>query len=356
MRYVFMLFIAFAMAIISSLLTAFGMSDLFSGVGKLILTMFVVIDLGRFLLFNFLVDEWNNLRKVKYCIVVILCLLFVYSGIGIFSKMSSLVSTQVEEAMINITSMSKATQNASIKRERSEDLAKIAQEEYKNALSWNETDYQNCIKRAKGNANSENNCNNTKRRLDKNALTVLQTALKEADDNLSGIEETMLQESKNKSHVSTVLMTVCKMSQKTCNNYDDLQFALAVIIFLVIVGTDYLQIAIVLAVNTRKNKRIEKKKENENVTKPQEIRDFNVSYEQKPLYFKYEPQPIELKLPELVVKEEKIEKKIEQPKPVEIQKEIKPEPKPEVKIEPKQQPKPEPKKVDPTPHRKFTFR
>ena len=42
-----MLFIAFSMAIISSLLTAFGMADLFAGVGKLILTMFVVIDLGR---------------------------------------------------------------------------------------------------------------------------------------------------------------------------------------------------------------------------------------------------------------------------------------------------------------------
>ena len=65
MKYGFMLFIAFTMAIISSLLTAFGMADLFSGVGKLILTMFIIIDLGRFLLFNFLVDEWNNLRKVK---------------------------------------------------------------------------------------------------------------------------------------------------------------------------------------------------------------------------------------------------------------------------------------------------
>ena len=102
MKYWFMLFIAFSMAITSSLLTAFGMSDLFAGVGKLILTMFVVIDLGRFLLFNFLVDEWNNLRKVKHFIVAILCLLFVYSGIGIFSKMSSLVSSEVKEAMIKL--------------------------------------------------------------------------------------------------------------------------------------------------------------------------------------------------------------------------------------------------------------
>lgn len=301
MKYWFMLFIAFTMAIISSLLTAFGMSDLFSGVGSLILTMFVVIDLGRFLLFNFLVDEWYNLRKVKYFIVCILCCLFMYSGIGIFSKMSSLVSTQVEEAMVNITSMNKATQNANIKHERSEDLAKIAQDEYKNVLSWNEMDYQNCIKRARGNANSENNCNNTKRRLDKTALTNLQNALKEADENLSGIEEIVLQESKNKSHVSSVLLTVCKLSQKKCDNYDDLQFALAVIIFLVIVGTDYLQIAIVLAVNTRKNKVIKDDKKEVIEEKNVKKQDFTVSYTQ-PATFQIVPQ--EMKITTSTVKEE----------------------------------------------------
>lgn len=313
MKYLFMLFIAFGMAIISSLLTAFGMSDLFSGVGSLILIMFVVIDLGRFLLFNFLVDEWNNLRKVKYFIVCILCCLFMYSGIGIFSKMSSLVSTQVEEAMINITSMNKATQNATIKHERSEDLAKIAQEEYKNALSWNEMDYKNCIKRAKGNANSENNCNNTKRRLDKTALSNLQTALKEADENLSVIEEIILQESKNKSHVSSVLLTVCKISQKKCDNYDDLQFALSIIIFLVIIGTDYLQIAIVLAVNTRKNKKVEKKKE-----------DIKLSYNTQPIVFQSQQQPVAINLQQKEQEVKKETKKIDEIPP-------KPEPKKEIK-------------------------
>ena len=325
MKYWFMLFIAFAMAIISSLLTAFGMSDLFSGVGSLILTMFVVIDLGRFLLFNFLVDEWYNLRKVKYFIVCILCCLFMYSGIGIFSKMSSLVSTQVEEAMVNITSMNKATQNANIKHERSEDLAKIAQDEYKNVLSWNEMDYQNCIKRARGNANSENNCNNTKRRLDKTALTNLQNALKEADENLSGIEEIVLQESKNKSHVSSVLLTVCKLSQKKCDNYDDLQFALAVIIFLVIVGTDYLQIAIVLAVNTRKNKVVKDDKKEVIEEKSVKKQDFSVSYTQ-PTSFQIVPQEIKISNP--IIKEEtkNVDEKPQEVKKVVDKKVVKKEP------------------------------
>ena len=328
MKYWFMLFIAFSMAIISSLLTAFGMSDLFSGVGSLILMMFVVIDLGRFLLFNFLVDEWNNLRKVKYFIVCILCCLFIYSGIGIFSKMSSLVSSQVEEAMINITSMNKATQNANIKRERSEDLAKIAQDEYKNSLSWNETDYQNCIKRARGNVNSENNCNNTKRRLDKTALSNLQAALKEADTNLSGIEEITLQESKNKSHVSSVLLTICKISQKKCDNYDDLQFALSIIIFLVIIGTDYLQIAIVLAVNTRKNKKITEKNEEKQEFKPinkERSEDIKINQENKVI------------IPSETPKIDKIEQKVE-PKPVQKEEKI------------------EPKKPLKTHSAKFTFR
>lgn len=339
MKYGFMLFIAFGMAIISSLLTAFGMSDLFSGVGKLILTMFVIIDLGRFILFNFLVDEWNNLRKVKYFIVCILCCLFIYSGIGIFSKMSSLVSSQVEEAMINITSMNKATQNANIKRNRSEDLAKIAQDEYENALSWNEIDYKNCLRRAGSNANAENNCNNTKRRLDKNALTALQTALKEADDNLSGIEEITLQESKNKSQVSSVLLTVCKVSQKKCDNYDDLQFALSIIIFLVIIGTDYLQIAIVLAVNTRKNKKIKEKEIEKKVIDKelsQEKQDVKIDYSIQPMNFQTPVQAVSIKLPE----SNKETKKVDENKPITIEK--------EEKIEPK--------KNNSVRHRKFSFR
>ena len=230
--------------------------------------------------------------------------------------------------MINITSMNKATQNASIKRERSEDLAKIAQDEYKNSLSWNETDYQNCIKRAKGNANSENNCNNTKRRLDKIALSNLQAALKEADTNLSGIEEITLQESKNKSHVSSVLLTICKISQKKCDNYDDLQFALSIIIFLVIIGTDYLQIAIVLAVNTRKNKKITEKNEEKQEFKPinkERSEDIKINQENKVI------------IPSETPKIDKIEQKVE-PKPVQKEEKI------------------EPKKPLKTHSAKFTFR
>lgn len=309
MKYGFMLFIAFSMAIISSLLTAFGMADLFSGVGQLILAMFVIIDLGRFLLFNFLVDEWNNLRKVKYLIVCILCLLFVYSGIGVFSKMSSLISSEVKEAMVNITSINRAAQNADIKRTRSEDLAKIAQDEYQNAIDWNKLDYENCLKRAKGNVNAENNCNNTKRRLDKTALTTLQTSIKEADENLSGVEEVTLQESKNKSQISHVLMTICKVSQKKCDNYDDLQFALAVIIFLVIIGTDYLQIAIVLAVNTRKNKRVKKEVVEKKIEEKQE---FSVSYV-NPTPCEYKPQMVSVNIeestPKIEIPSEKTDKK-----------------------------------------------
>lgn len=259
MKYTFMLLIAFSMAIISSLLTAFGMTELFSSQGELILVMFVLIDLGRFLLFNFVVDEWHNLRKVKYFIVFILGLLFLYSGVGIFSKLDSLLSGETRKAMINIASLMKAEDNANIKQNRSEDLASIARKEYDDTMEWNKLDYDNCIKRANKNPYQENNCNNTKRRLDKAASASLQDALAKADEALSGSEEVVLNNSLNKSEVSSILLTICKLSQKECKNYDDLQLALSILIFLVIIGTDYLQIAIVLAVNTRKNKlKIEK--------------------------------------------------------------------------------------------------
>lgn len=254
MKYAFMLFIAFSMAIISSILTALGMAELFSAAGGLVLAIFILIDLGRFVLFNFVVDEWLNLRKVKYFIVFILALLFVYSGIGIFAKLDSLMSVETKEAIVKIASLSKAEDNANIKQNRSEDLATIARKEYEEAMSWNKLDYENCIKRANKDASRENNCNNTKRRLDKQASAALQESLAKADSVLSVSQEAIQVASENKSEISSVLLTICKVGQLECKSYDDFQLAISILIFLVIIGTDYLQIAIVLAVNTRKNK------------------------------------------------------------------------------------------------------
>jgi hypothetical protein len=255
MKYAFMLFIAFGMAIISSLLTALGMAELFSAAGGLVLAIFILIDLGRFMLFNFVVDEWINLRKVKYFIVFILALLFVYSGIGIFAKLDSLMSIETKEAIVKMASLSKAEDNANIKQNRSEDLASIARKEYEEAMNWNKLDYNNCIKRANKDATRENNCNNTKRRLDKQASVALQESLNKADSVLSVSQEAIQEASENKSEISSVLLTICKVGQLECKSYDDFQLAISILIFLVIIGTDYLQIAIVLAVNTRKNKK-----------------------------------------------------------------------------------------------------
>lgn len=254
MKYAFMITIAFCLAIISSIMTALGMTELFAAAGTFILVLFVLIDLGRFLLFNFVVDEWHNLRKVKYLIVVILTLLFAYSAVGIFAKLDSLVSTETKSAMINAAAYNKAVENAEVTQNRSEDLAVIAQKEYKNALEWNALDYNNCISRAAGDINKENKCNNTKRRLDKTALANLQTALKSADSNLKTTEETTKINSQNQSEIASILTTICKLTQKDCTTYDSLQNSISILIFLVIIGTDYLQIAIILAVNTRKNK------------------------------------------------------------------------------------------------------
>lgn len=257
MKYIFMLGVAFCLAIISSIMTALGMTELFATAGIFILILFIIIDLGRFLLFNFVVDEWNNLRKVKYLITLILALLFVYSAVGIFAKLDSLISIETKNAMINAASYNKAALNAEIKQSRSEDLAKIAQNEYQNSIDWNKTDYENCLKRAKQSKNisiAENKCNNTKRRLDKAALTKLEESLKTADTTLSITEKTTKLNSKNQSEIASVLTTICKITQKDCTTYDSLQNSITILIFLVIIGTDYLQIAIILAVNTRKNK------------------------------------------------------------------------------------------------------
>lgn len=261
MKYLFMLFIAFIMAIFSSALTAFGMAELFTGIGTFILVLFFVIDLGRFILFNFTVDEWNNLRKIKYFIVFILTLLFMYSAVGVFSKLSSLVSEETKQAMLNTVQYNKAVENAQIKQNRTEDLALIAKKEYEEALKWNKNDLKNCIRRANGSAVAENRCNNTKRALDIKASNTLKEMLSKADISLDSIQETTEIKIQNQGKVANVITTVCKLTQKTCNDYDHLQNALTIVIILVIIGTDYLQIAIILAVNTRKNKIIQKRKE-----------------------------------------------------------------------------------------------
>lgn len=295
-----MLVIAFIMAIFSSLLTSFGLAELFGAAGMFIIVLFGTIDLGRFLLFNFVIDEWHNLRKVKYFIVLILISLFIYSGIGVFSKLSSLVTQETKEAMVNMVSYNTALENAQTKQQRSEDFVKVAENEYKEALAWNRDDHNNCLKRARGDANAENRCNNTKRALDKKALAAYKETLDQADTKLDTIEETTTEKTKNESEIANVILTTCKLTQKSCNTYNNLQNALNILIFLVIIGTDYLQIAIVLAVNTRKNKKI--KKEKSLVEYTEQLKEI------KPIIKEITPEPIQEKITQIqpiVVEKEK---------------------------------------------------
>ena len=257
MKYKLMLITAFVLAALSSILTAWGLMELFALASTFILILFITIDLGRFLLFNFLVDEWQNLRKIKYFIAFILSLLFLYSGVGIYSKLDSLVSGETKKAMVEAASVNQANENTVLLNTRTTNLADLAEKDYNEAISWNKLDHQNCLARAKSAKNvldAENRCNNTKRRLDKNALKALNEAMSKVETTSKAIEDSLLIQSENKSEIAATLQTICKLSGKKCNNYDDLQFALSFIIFLVIIGTDYIQICIVLAINTRKNK------------------------------------------------------------------------------------------------------
>lgn len=260
MKYIFMIIVAGILALFSSGMTALGMANLFAASGMFILALFIVIDLGRFILFNFVVDEWKNLRKIKYPIAIILSLLFIYSAVGIYAKLDSLVSPATREAMTNAAYYNKSEQNASVNENRAEDSLQIAKQEYQATIEWNRKDHENCLLRAqKANdvAEAENKCNNTKRRLDQKASADLKAAQKESKQALTDTEQTIQQNSKNKTEIAAILTTICKFSGKQCTTYDDLQFALTVVIILVIIGTDYLQIAIILAVNTRKNKKLE---------------------------------------------------------------------------------------------------
>lgn len=260
MKYAFMIIVAGILALFSSAMTALGMTNLFAASGMFILILFVVIDLGRFILFNFVVDEWKNLRKIKYIITIILALLFMYSAVGIYAKLDNLVSPATKQAMTEAAYYNKSEQNANINETRAEDTLLIAKQEYQAAIEWNKNDYENCIQRAQKAsdiAEAENKCNNTKRRLDQKASNELKAAQKESKQALENTEQTIQQNAKNKSEIAAILTTICKLSGKDCTTYDDLQFALTIVIILVIIGTDYLQIAIVLAVNTRKNKKEE---------------------------------------------------------------------------------------------------
>ena len=308
MSYIIMLITAAILALFSSLLTAFGMVDLFKAAGMFILILFVIIDLGRFLLFNFLVNEWHNLRKVKYAIVLIITLLFGYSAVGIFSKLDSLVTPETKQAMVNAAVYNKANDNAQVKQNRSEDLAKLAEEEYRNALDWNRNDLQNCMARARGNKEAENRCNNTKRSLDNKASMTLKEALAKADETLDVVEEKTKITTQNQSEIATVLTTICKLTQKSCDTYNSLQNALTILIFLVIIGTDYLQIAIILAVNTRKNKKLNDDNKIEETTS--EVKKPALKHE-KIIIAKHIDE-IKPKIETNVKIEEKIDKKIEQ--------------------------------------------
>lgn len=255
MQYTLMTITAGVLALTSSLLTALGMAELFQG----LFIVFLVIDLGRFLVLNFLTAEWKNLRLIKWVLTFILAILFVYSAVGVYNKLNSMIPASVQTAMIEAANYNKAADNAEIKYTRSADLASIAQAEYNNAIQWNQTDYTNCITRAqsaKDIAAAENKCNNTKRRLDKQASTTLKQALADADTALDKTAETSTANVKNQSELAGILTTVCKMiPNNDCKSLDGLQNALTIIILLTICGLDYLQLGIVLAVNTRKSKK-----------------------------------------------------------------------------------------------------
>lgn len=276
MQYKLMICIAFVMAVLSAIMTSFGMMDLFAAAGTFILILFIIIDLGRFLLFNFVVNEWHNLRSVKYFIVLIISLLFGYSAVGVYSKLDSLVTSETKQAMINTVVYNKANANAKVKQSRSENLVKIAEEEYRNTLDWNKNDLQNCIARANGNKNVENRCNNTKRSLDNKASAILKEVLTKADESLDRVEEKTKIHIENRNEIANVLMTICKLTQKSCDSYENLQNSLTIVIILVIIGTDYLQIAIILAVNTRKDKKLKK----EETTKKKTIKREHEKYKE----------------------------------------------------------------------------
>lgn len=228
------------------------MAELFQG----LFIIFLVIDLGRFLVLNFVVDEWKNLRAVKWLITIILSLLFVYSAVGVYNKLNSMIPESVQIAMVEAASYNKAQDNAEIKQTRSTDLASVAQSEYQKSMDWNTKDYENCMKRANGDADAENKCNNTKRRLDRSASNALKEAMKTANADLDNTQIAVDKNVKNQGEIAGVLTTVCRILPNTdCKTYEGLQTALTVIILLVICGLDYLQLSIVLAVNTRKNKK-----------------------------------------------------------------------------------------------------
>ena len=313
LKYKLMILVAGILALTSSLLTALGMTELFQG----LFIIFLIIDLGRFLVLNFVVDEWKNLRAIKWIITIILGILFVYSAVGVYNKLNSMIPESVQVAMIEAASYNKAQDNAEIKENRSSDLATIAQAEYQKSMDWNAKDYENCIKRANGDADAENKCNNTKRRLDRNASSALKEAMKTADTALDNTQEALNKNVKNQGEIAGVLTTVCKVLPNTdCKTYEGLQTALTVIILLVICGLDYLQLSIVLAVNTRRNKKEPEVKVVEEVEVKEEIPVVKKKQKRKNKKDKIKTveeniSKTEIEIPVEEVKEEAIEAKIE---------------------------------------------
>lgn len=311
-KYTLMILVAGILALTSSLLTALGMAELFQG----LFIIFLIIDLGRFLVLNFVVDEWKNLRGIKWIITIILSLLFIYSAVGVYNKLNSMIPETVQTAMVEAASYNRAQDNAEIKQDRSSNLAEVAQSEYQKNMDWNAKDYENCIKRANGDADAENRCNNTKRRLDRNASSTLKEAMKMANTDLDNTQEAVNKNVKNQGEIAGVLTTVCRVLPNTdCKTYEGLQTALTIIILLVICGLDYLQLSIVLAVNTRKNKKDEKEeiKKEEPIVEIEEIIPETHKKVKKAKKIKEKIEPVEEKkeeiIPEVVVTEPKPEKK-----------------------------------------------
>lgn len=241
---------------VATFLTATGMTALFSGLWF----MFILIDLGRFLVSDYLIKSWKQISSIKYFTTAILACLLVLSSVGVYNALDQRIPTDMHNAIVEAASYNKNALN----NEKTQDINKtgyeIALSEYNNQVSSYEIQKNACLN--KEGADQEKcvrtynaNLSAAKKRLD--------TAKKEYTTSIKDSTSATQEEYKNQTEIAGILTTICHFTGGHCDTTQGLTRALRIIILLLIIGLEIFALNILFIIHSKEleNKIPEKKKE-----------------------------------------------------------------------------------------------
>lgn len=239
----FLFVLAFILSGTATFLTAGGMSMLFSGLWFL----FITIDLGRFVVSDYLIKKWKSISSIKYFTTLILGLLLCLSSVGVYNALDQRIPKTMHDSIVEAASYNKMSINTQTIQDANKMSYEVSLTEYNSQVSAYEVQKDACL--AKDNADQEKcirtynaNMNNAKKKLD--------TAKSEYMSSIDNSTKATTEEFRNKTEIAGILTTICSFTGGGCDSTQGLTRALKIIILLIILGLEIFALNILFIIHS----------------------------------------------------------------------------------------------------------